>query len=80
MKYKRVLLKLSGEFLTRNGFGIEPEATQALRARVTAELKTTFASHYARTVSLAGALSAEAIAFYGPRNTGAKVLIDPSME
>ena len=59
---------------------IGPEATQALRARVTAELKTTFASHYARTVSLAGALSAEAIAFYGPRNTGAKVLIDPSME
>ena len=47
---------------------------------MTAELKTTFASHYARTVSLAGALSAEAIAFYGPRNTGAKVLIDPSME
>ena len=58
---------------------IGPEATQTLRARVAAELKTTFASHYARTVSLAGALSAEAIAFYGPRNTGAKVLIDPSM-
>jgi len=55
------------------------EATQALRARVAAELKTTFASHYARTVSLAGALSAESIAFYGPRNTGAKVLIDPSL-
>ncbi|WP_017757691.1 zinc-binding dehydrogenase [Pseudacidovorax intermedius] len=53
-------------------------AAQALRARVAAELKTTFASHYARTVSLAGALSAEAIAFYGARNTGAKVLIDPS--
>ncbi len=52
---------------------------QRLRERVAAELKTTFASHYARTVSLAGALSAEAIAFYGPRNTGAKVLIDPSM-
>jgi len=28
MKYKRVLLKLSGEFLTRNGFGIEPEPTR----------------------------------------------------
>ena len=54
-------------------------ASQALRDRVVAELKTTFASHYARTVSLAGALSADAIAFYGPRNTGAKVLIDPSM-
>lgn len=40
--------------------------------------KTTFASHYARTVSLAEALSADAIAFYGPSNTGAKVLIDPS--
>jgi len=58
---------------------IGPAAGQALRERVAAELKTTFASHYARTVSLAGALSADAIAFYGPRNTGAKVLIDPSM-
>ena len=58
---------------------IGEEATQALRQRVAAELKTTFASHYARTVSLAGALSAESIAFYGPRNTGAKVLIDPSL-
>ena len=62
-------------FLNRIG----PAAAQALRERVAAELKTTFASRYARTVSLAGALSADAIAFYGPRNTGAKVLIDPSM-
>lgn len=54
-------------------------AAQALKDRVAAELKTTFASHYARTVSLAGALSADTIAFYGARNTGAKVLIDPSM-
>jgi NADPH2:quinone reductase len=58
---------------------IGPTAALAMRERVAAELKTTFASHYSRTVSLAGALSAEAIAFYGPRNTGAKVLIDPSM-
>ena len=58
---------------------IGPAAAQSMRERVAAELKTTFASHYARTVSLAGALSAESIAFYGPRNTGAKVLIDPSM-
>ncbi|MFN3440471.1 MAG: zinc-binding dehydrogenase [Acidovorax sp.] len=55
-------------------------AAQALRTRVAAELKTTFASQYARTVSLAEALSADAIAFYGPRNTGAKVLIDPSKD
>lgn len=57
---------------------IGDDAAQALRERVMAELKTTFASHYARTVSLAEALSAEAVAFYGSRNTGAKVLIDPS--
>ena len=55
-------------------------AAQALRTRVAAELKTTFASQYARTLSLAEALSADAIAFYGPRNTGAKVLIDPSKD
>jgi len=36
MRYKRVLLKLSGEFLTRNGFGIEPEATQALAREIKA--------------------------------------------
>ncbi|MET4577683.1 zinc-binding dehydrogenase [Ottowia thiooxydans] len=55
------------------------EAAQKLRERVAAELKTTFASHYAHTVSLAGALDADTIAFYGARNTGAKVLIDPSL-
>ena len=62
-------------FLTKIG----DAAAQTLRDRVAAELKTTFASRYARTVSLAGALSADAIAFYGPRSTGAKVLIDPSL-
>ena len=51
---------------------------QKLRDRVAAELKTTFASHYKRTVSLAEALTLEAIAVYGQRSTGAKVLIDPS--
>jgi hypothetical protein len=61
-------------FLQRIG---EP-AAQALRQRVAAELKTTFASRYSRVVSLAEALTAEAIAQYGPRSTGAKVLIDPS--
>ena len=48
------------------------------KARVAAELKTTFASHYTRTVSLAGALQADAIADYGRRATASKVLIDPS--
>jgi threonine dehydrogenase-like Zn-dependent dehydrogenase len=59
---------------------IGPAAVQALRERVVAELKTTFASHYTRTVSLAGALSAEAIAVYAKRATGEKFLIDPSRD
>jgi NADPH2:quinone reductase len=54
------------------------DAAQALKARVAAELKTTFASHYTRTVSLAGALQADAIADYGRRATASKVLIDPN--
>ena len=61
-------------FLQRIG----ADAAQALKARVAAGLKTTFASHYTRTVSLAGALQAEAIADYGRRATASKVLIDPS--
>lgn len=57
---------------------IGPAGAQALRQRVASELKTTFASHYARELSLAEALSLEAIRFYGARNTGAKVLINPA--
>ena len=54
------------------------EAVQKLRARVSAELKTTFASKYSRTVSLAEALQADAISVYGKRSTGAKYLINPN--
>ena len=43
-----------------------------------AELKTTFASHYTREVSLAETLSLDAIAVYGMQATGEKVLIIPS--
>ena len=43
-----------------------------------AELKTTFASHYTRTVSLAEALTPAAIAVYAQRSTGEKFLINPS--
>jgi NADPH2:quinone reductase len=50
---------------------------QRLRERVAAELKTTFASRYTRQVSLAGALSLEAIADYRRRATGEKYLIVP---
>ena len=51
---------------------------QALKERVTAELKTTFASSYSAEVSLAEALQADAIDVYGQRATGTKYLINPS--
>ncbi len=57
---------------------IGPAAAQALRERVVAELATTFASHYLRTVSLAEALQPEAIAAYRKRATGEKFLINPN--
>ncbi len=60
-------------FLQKIGF----EAGQKLRDRVAAEIRTTFASHYSREVSLAEALSLDAIAAYGKQATGEKFLINP---
>ena len=57
---------------------VGPAATLALKQRVAAELKTTFASHYAREISLAEALQPEVIAAYNQRATGTKFLINPS--
>ena len=53
-------------------------AAQKLRERVVAELKTTFASHYTKEISLAEALKLEEIAMYAKRSTGAKYLINPN--
>jgi NADPH2:quinone reductase len=53
-------------------------AAQGLRERVAAELKTTFASHYTRVVSLTEALQPKTIAAYGKRATGEKYLINPN--
>ncbi len=63
-------------FLQKIGF----EAGQGLRQRVAAEIKTTFASEYAREVSLAGALQLDAIAAYGKQATGEKYLINPNKD
>jgi NADPH:quinone reductase len=49
-----------------------------LRSRVAAELTTTFASSYTDEVSLAGALSAEAMGAYSRQATGSKYLIIPT--
>ena len=51
---------------------------QQLKQRVAAELKTTFASSYAKEISLAEALQLDAIADYGQRATGSKYLINPN--
>ena len=60
-------------FLQKVGF----EAGQALRQRVASEIKTTFASRYTQVVSLAEALSMDAIGVYGLQATGEKYLINP---
>jgi len=52
--------------------------TARLRARVVSELKTTFASHYTKVVSLPEALQLANIAAYNKRATGEKYLINPS--
>jgi len=53
------------------------ERVVAMRERVAAEITTTFASHYTREVSLAEALSLEALGAYGRQATGEKFLINP---
>ncbi len=63
-------------FLTKIG----PAETQKLKERVAAELKTTFASHYAGEVSLREALQLDKIAIYNQRATGAKFLINPGRD
>ena len=49
-----------------------------LRQRVVNSLKTTFASHYTRVISLPEALDLKNIASYGKRATGEKFLINPN--
>jgi NADPH:quinone reductase len=57
---------------------IGPAEAARLRARVVAELKTTFASHYTQVVSLQEALQLSHLAIYGKRATGEKYLINPN--
>ncbi len=54
------------------------EKFEELRQRVADEIKTTFASHYTKEVSLAEALQAESVNVYAKQATGEKYLINPS--
>ncbi len=57
---------------------IGADGAQALRQRVLAELKTTFASHYTAEISLAEALRPDILTAYARRATGEKYLINPA--
>ena len=61
-------------FLERIG----PEGTERLRQRGANEVKTTFASSYAKEISLAEALDLENVALYNQRATGEKYLVNPN--
>jgi NADPH:quinone reductase-like Zn-dependent oxidoreductase len=57
---------------------IGPADGARLRQRVVDELKTTFASHYTRVISLQETLQLQNIAIYNKRATGEKFLINPN--
>lgn len=69
---------LGGWLLTPFLQKIGPESADKLRQRVADEIKTTFASHYTSEISLAEALSLDAINTYGRMATGEKYLINPN--
>ena len=54
------------------------ETTARLRARVVAELKTTFVSHYTAEISLEEALQSDVVERYVAKATGEKYLICPA--
>jgi len=69
---------VGGWLLTPFLQSIGAEGFGRLRARVAAELTTTFASAYTREVSLAGMLSPDAFHAYVKRATGEKFLVAPN--
>jgi NADPH:quinone reductase-like Zn-dependent oxidoreductase len=69
---------LGGWLLTPFLMKIGAAEGQKLRQRVADELKTTFASHYTKEISLAETLDPAIIAAYNKRATGEKYLINPA--
>jgi len=69
---------IGGWLLTPYIEKIGPLAFQELKERVARELKTTFASHYSKEISLVQALQPDIIAAYSRRATGEKYLINPN--
>lgn len=71
---------LGGWLLTPFLERVGPEAAERLRQRVADEVTTTFASDYAREISLAETLDLDNIAVYNRRATGEKYLINPNKD
>ena len=69
---------VGGWLLTPFLMKISAADRQRLRERVASELKTTFASHYTKVVSLQEALDLQNLAVYAKRATGEKFLINPN--
>ncbi|WP_411287196.1 zinc-binding dehydrogenase [Phenylobacterium sp.] len=70
---------LGGWLLTPFLQKIGAEEAGRLRQRVVSELKTTFASHYTREISLRDVLKPDVIKAYTRRATGEKYLINPTL-
>lgn len=70
---------LGGWLLTPFLQKIGAEEANRLRQRVVSELKTTFASHYTREISLRDVLRPDVIKAYTRRATGEKYLINPTL-
>jgi NADPH:quinone reductase-like Zn-dependent oxidoreductase len=70
---------VSGWLLTAFAMKAGMETILRMRARIVAELTTTFASHYSATISLRQALDPDTVRTYAKRATGTKLLIDPSL-
>jgi hypothetical protein len=68
---------IGGWLLSRFLQRVAAKTVGRLRARVAAELTTTFASSYTREVSLAGMLDPDAFNAYVKRATGEKFLLTP---
>ena len=58
---------------------VGPQRVTELKARVAKDIRTTFASHYTRVISLQDMLRLEILNDYARQATGAKYLVDPQL-
>jgi len=69
---------LGGWLLTPFIGRVGPERFEELKQKVADEIKTTFASHYTKEISLAEVLLPENIEMYSKQATGEKYLVNPN--